>query len=49
MAEYGPAKSGEQARSCVSIARVQRELGWRPEIALREGVELTLPWFNKHR
>jgi nucleoside-diphosphate-sugar epimerase len=23
-------------------------MGWRPEVALREGLERTIPWFAEH-
>jgi UDP-glucose 4-epimerase len=42
---FGPAKPGEQMRSCLSYAKAHRELGWRPEHTIREGMRLTLQSF----
>lgn len=40
--QHAPAKAGEQLRSVCSFDRAARELGWRPEMPLREGL-LPLP------
>lgn len=45
-ADYGPAKPGEQRRSCVDISRAKRALGWQPAIHLDEGLAATLDWFR---
>lgn len=45
-AQHGPAKPGEQKRSCVDISRAQKELGWKPKMGLGEGLEKTLKFFN---
>jgi UDP-glucose 4-epimerase len=45
-AEHGPAKSGEQRRSCITSARLPRELGVAPTTALEEGVRRTAAWFQ---
>jgi len=42
----GPAKPGEQMRSCVDPAEAGRALGWRPQVALEEGLARTLSWFR---
>jgi UDP-glucose 4-epimerase len=44
--EHGPAKPGEQARSCVDPAEVGRAMGWRPEVDLRSGLRETLWYFG---
>ncbi len=44
--QYAAAKPGEQRRSVISPARAARELGWRPEVALREGLGLTYRYFH---
>lgn len=44
--EYAPARPGEQRRSVISAARAQRKLGWRPEVALRDGLGRTLQFFR---
>ena len=45
-ARHGPAKPGEQLRSAVDPAKAERILGWRPMVALREGLEKTLAFFG---
>jgi UDP-glucose 4-epimerase len=44
--EHGPAKPGEQMRSSVDPDRALRELGWRPETGLADGLERTLDFFG---
>ena len=45
--EHGPAKAGEQLRSVISSAKIQRELGWKPSVALSEGLRITAESFKK--
>jgi len=40
-AQHGPAKTGEQRRSCVDARRAAEILAWRPQIALAEGLRRT--------
>ena len=40
-----PARPGEQQRSVVNIEKAGRELGWRPEMSLDEGVRRTFEYF----
>lgn len=40
-----PARPGEQMRSVVSIEKATRELGWRPQTALADGLATTFQWF----
>ncbi len=44
---YGPKPAGEQRRSCLSFAKIRRELGWKPRVKLEEGLERTVGWFKK--
>ncbi len=44
--EHGPAKIGEQLRSVISSAKIQRELGWRPSVSLSEGLKMTAEFFK---
>jgi UDP-glucose 4-epimerase len=48
-AKHGPAKPGEQLRSCVEPARAGRFLGWYPEVRLAAGLEETLRFFDSPR
>lgn len=45
---HGPAKEGEQLRSCLSIERAKMILGWQPEIGLEEGIKRTIAWSIKN-
>ena len=43
---HGPAKPGEQRRSCIDPSAAAAALGWRPEVALEEGLARTLEYFR---
>lgn len=45
---FGPAKAGEQQRSCITPARAKRTFGWEPLVGLEEGVKLTVDWYKKN-
>ncbi len=44
---HGPAKPGEQRRSVLSFEKAQRELGWRPQVELEEGIAKTVAFFRQ--
>ena len=44
--EHGPAKPGEQARSCLDPAKAKRLLNWSPEVGLGPGLAQTLRFFR---
>lgn len=44
---HGPAKLGEQRRSCLLTSLAQRVLGWRPEVELKEGLQQTIAYYQK--
>jgi UDP-glucose 4-epimerase len=48
-AQHGPAKPGEQRRSVLDISRAADVLGWRPRVALEEGLSETVAWFASRR
>jgi len=48
-AEHAAARPGEQKRSVISPARAGKELGWRPEKKLAEGLEETFKYFKQQR
>jgi UDP-glucose 4-epimerase len=48
-AAYAAARPGEQKRSVISPARAEKELGWRPEKKLTEGLEETFKYFKQQR
>ncbi len=43
---HGPAKAGEQLRSVISNKKIQKTLGWKPEVSLEEGLKLTAAYFS---
>jgi UDP-glucose 4-epimerase len=47
-AAHGPARPGEQRRSCIAIARAAATLGWKPKFSLEEGVAQTVDYFRQH-
>ena len=44
--QHGPGMPGEQMRSVISYAKIERVLGWRPQVALKEGLEQTVAFFK---
>jgi len=46
-AEHGPAKPGEQRRSCLNPALAKRCLGWAPTVSLDDGLGRTLQFFRR--
>ena len=47
--EHAPARLGEQRRSCIDPSAAERALGWRPEVALADGLARTFEWFEARR
>lgn len=45
-AVYGPAKSGELLRNCISSEHLRP---WRPEVTLEDGLALTADWFRNSK
>ena len=43
--ERAPARPGEQRRSAVRIDKAAASLGWRPAVALDDGLAKTFGWF----
>jgi len=46
---HGPAKAGEQLRSCLSYAKAEKVLGWKPEVDLSHGLQLTVDFFKTQK
>ncbi len=44
--EHAPARLGEQKRSCIDPSAAARAIGWRPEVALADGLARTFEWFR---
>jgi UDP-glucose 4-epimerase len=46
--QYGPAKLGEQRRSCLNYSKIKSEFGWEPRMNFSEGIKLTINWFKNN-
>jgi len=42
---FVPDRPGHDWRYALSIAKIERELGWRPQVDLEEGLRRTLSWY----
>jgi UDP-glucose 4-epimerase len=47
--EHAPARLGEQRRSCIDPSAAARAIGWKPEVALADGLARTFAWFAARR
>ncbi len=47
--EHAPARLGEQMRSCIDASAAARAIGWRPQVALSDGLARTFEWFKARR
>jgi len=46
-AQHGPAKPGEQRRSCLDAGCAAQILGWRPQMTLKDGLRHTVDYCHK--
>ncbi|MBU0687123.1 MAG: NAD-dependent epimerase/dehydratase family protein [Candidatus Margulisbacteria bacterium] len=46
---YKPARLGELQVSILSYEKARRDLGWKPEVDIKEGLKLTFDWFKSKR
>ncbi len=46
---YGAAKKGEQFRSVLDVMKLREKFGWDPQVALPEGLKLTVDFFRGQR
>ncbi|WP_257784938.1 NAD-dependent epimerase/dehydratase family protein [Neomoorella thermoacetica] len=44
-ATYGPPRPGDLRSSLLDAGKITRELGWRPQVTLAEGLQRTATWF----
>jgi UDP-glucose 4-epimerase len=47
--EHAAPRLGEQKRSCIDPSLAARALGWKPEVALGDGLARTFEWFKARR
>jgi len=43
--EFAPSRPGEQQRSCITVAKAGRDLGWNPRMPLDKGLRETYAFF----
>ncbi len=43
--EFAPKRAGELERNVLNIERARKQLGWKPHIALKDGLKKTYEWF----
>ena len=46
-AVFGPAKEGEQRRSCLNVSRARKVLGWSSEISFNAGLDQTISFYRE--
>ena len=42
--QQAPAREGDVQRSVLDVSLAERELGWRPEVSLDDGLRRTWDW-----
>jgi UDP-glucose 4-epimerase len=42
---HGPAKAGEQMRSCLDWKRAREKLGWEPRVSIASGLARTVSYY----
>ena len=47
--KHGPAKLGEQKRSVLSYEKINKELGWKPEMDIETGLRVTTEYFKNNK
>lgn len=43
---YAPVRKGEVFRICLQCSKAQRELGWQPRLALKDGLSQTITYYR---
>ena len=46
-AVFGPAKPGEQRRSCLDVSHARKALGWSPKISFNAGLDQTISFYRE--
>lgn len=44
---YGPPRQGDIRQNYSTIQKIRRALRWEPEVELRQGLQMTMEWFQK--
>lgn len=48
MIEYVKDRAGHDRRYAIDFSKIERELGWQPEVTLEEGLQKTAKWFQEN-
>jgi len=48
-AKHGPARSGDLRAASLDSSLIREKLGWRPRVALEEGLSATARWFRERQ
>ena len=48
MLVYANDRPGQDRRYAIEYSKINRELGWRPEISLEEGLRQMIQWYREH-
>ena len=46
--EYVPDRPGHDFRYALDNAKIERELGWRPDVRFEDGLSRTVAWYREH-
>lgn len=44
--KHGPARAGEQQKSCLDYSKAQAKLDWQPQVDIKTGFKKTVDWFK---
>ena len=44
--EYVKDRAGHDRRYAINFSKIERELGWKPEVTLEAGLQKTVEWFQ---
>lgn len=47
--EYVKDRPGHDRRYAINYSKIERELGWKPEVTLEEGLKKTVEWFQANQ
>ncbi len=42
-------RPGHDRRYAIDFSKIERELGWRPEVSFEEGIQMTIEWYQKRK